>query len=43
MEKSEILKLITSNSPRVSFQENNGASSSAWNNYVHVVVDGTLH
>jgi len=42
MEKSEILKLITSNSPRVSFQENDGASSSAWNNYVLVVVDGTF-
>jgi len=37
-----MLKLITSNSPRVSFQENDGASSSAWNNYVLVVVDSTF-
>ena len=42
MKKSEILKLIVSNSPRVSFRENDGASSSAWNNYVLVVVDGTF-
>jgi len=26
----------------VSFQENDGASSLAWNNYVLVVVDGTF-
>lgn len=40
--RSEILKLVTSNSARLSFQENDGASGWAWNDSVLMVVDGTF-
>ena len=40
MEKSELSKLLLSNSARITYEDNNNAASSAWNNYVIVVVDG---
>ena len=40
MGKSELSKLPISNSTRITDEDNNNATSSAWNNYVIVVVDG---
>jgi len=40
MEKSELSKLLISNSARTTYEDNNNVTSSAWNNYVIVVVDG---
>ena len=40
MEKSELSKLLLSNSARITYEDNNNMTSSAWNNYVIVVVDG---
>jgi len=39
MGKSELSKLPISNSTRITDEDNNNATSSAWNNYVIVVVD----
>jgi len=38
--KSELSKLLISNSARITYKDNNNATSSAWNNYAIVVVDG---
>jgi len=40
--KSELSKLLISNSARITYEDNNNATSSAWNNYAIVVVDGKL-
>jgi len=38
--KSELSKLLVSNSARITYEDNKNATSSAWNNYAIVVVDG---
>ena len=40
--KSELSKLLISNSARITYEDNKNATSSEWNNYAIVVVDGKL-
>ena len=42
MDKTLISKLIVSNSERITYSENTGTSSSAWNDFVKVNVDGAF-